>query len=328
MLDSISLDRIQIDGGTQPREYLNELVISDYTEAMADGADFPPLVVFFDGSQYWLADGFHRFFAAKKQGITSLAAEVRQGTRRDAVLYAAGANATHGLRRTNADKRRAVLTLLKDDEWQRWHNREIARRCGVTHPFVSKLRQELLGANQNAVPPREAATSSARREPKGDGPFLSPSGETLDVNSDARPAAAASPGGASVYEATWDLTPDIESMPVTESMTPPRRQTARDIWDEPDEADETVDLPPAPVSVSRPAPARTGARKPTIDEVAGASQQTPVEWVAEMMVYWLLDLRNQYEGVTPDLVQQAAARLLPQYERASGDLPSPADTAG
>jgi hypothetical protein len=325
MLDSISLDRIQIDGGTQPREYLNELVISDYTEAMADGADFPPLVVFFDGSQYWLADGFHRFFAAKKQGITSLAAEVRQGTRRDAVLYAAGANATHGLRRTNADKRRAVLTLLKDDEWQRWHNREIARRCGVTHPFVSKLRQELLGANQSTVPQREAATSDTMREPRGDRPPLPSSGETLDVHSDTQPAAAASPAGASVYERTWDLTPETEPMPVTGSMTT-RRQTVRDIWDEQDEADDRVDLPPAPVSVSRPAPAQAGARKPTIDEVAGASQQTPVEWVAEMMVYWLLDLRNQYDGVTPDLVQQAAARLLPQYERASGDLTSPTET--
>ena len=144
MHETIALDHVRTDGGTQPREYLNELVLSEYTEALASGVEFPPLTLFYDGSHYWLADGFHRFFAAKKYGMGSIAAEVQQGTRRDAILYAAGANATHGLRRTNADKRRAVLTLLKDEEWQRWSNREIARQCGVTHTFVGKVRNELI----------------------------------------------------------------------------------------------------------------------------------------------------------------------------------------
>jgi hypothetical protein len=85
-----------------------------------------------------------------------------------------------------------------------------------------------------------------------------------------------------------------------------------------------MDLLPPPAVVSRPTSAPVGTRQPTIAEVAAASQQTPAEWVAEMMVYWLLDLRNQYEGVTHELVQQAAARLVPQYERASGDLRPPA----
>ena len=324
MLDSISLDRIQIDGGTQPREYLNELVISDYTEAMADGADFPPLVVFFDGSQYWLADGFHRFFAAKKRGLTSLAAEVREGARRDALLFAAGANATHGLRRTNADKRRAVMTLLKDDEWQRWHNREIARRCGVTHPFVSKLRQELLAAaDQGLVSQRDAAPSDKINASKDRGVSPSLSETTQDVSDNDRSAEVVSPSIAPVDESTWGLLPEDEPVPVT-AYVAPYRQRENDIRDEPDQADGLVDVPST--SLSRPAPVRTGASKPTINEVAGVSQQTPAEWVAEMMVYWLLDLRNQYEGVTPHLVQQAAERLVTQYERASGELPSHADT--
>jgi hypothetical protein len=36
------------------------------------------------------------------------------------------ANAPHGLRRTNADKRRAVVRLLEDTEWSQWADREIA----------------------------------------------------------------------------------------------------------------------------------------------------------------------------------------------------------
>ena len=146
MLETVILDDIRTDGGTQPREYLNELVLSEYAESMAEGTEFPPVVLFFDGDYYWLADGFHRFFAAKKCGAHDLVADVRQGARRDARLYAVGANAAHGLRRTNADKRRAALTLLQDEEWQRWSNREIARQCGVTHTFVAKLRRELLEA--------------------------------------------------------------------------------------------------------------------------------------------------------------------------------------
>ncbi|EWY35857.1 hypothetical protein N825_32650 [Skermanella stibiiresistens SB22] len=39
------------------------------------------------------------------------------GSRRDAVPHAVGANARHGLPRSNADKRDAVMILLKDPEW-------------------------------------------------------------------------------------------------------------------------------------------------------------------------------------------------------------------
>lgn len=42
--------------------------------------------------------------------------------------------------RSAADKRRAVMTLLGDPESRQWSDREIARRCQVSQPFVSKLR--------------------------------------------------------------------------------------------------------------------------------------------------------------------------------------------
>jgi transposase-like protein len=68
---------------------------------------------------------------------------LRSGPRRDAIVHAAGANADHGLRRTNADKRRAVETLLRDGEWSQWSDREIARRCQVSAPLVGNIRREL-----------------------------------------------------------------------------------------------------------------------------------------------------------------------------------------
>ncbi len=70
----------------------------------------------------------------------------------------------------------------------------------------------------------------------------------------------------------------------------------------------------------RPEARQNRAQKVSIEDIAAASQQTSAEWVAEMMVYWLLDLTEQYDGIIHTIVQQAAARLVPQYERACQDV--------
>lgn len=136
----IQIDKIKTGKGTQAREGLNYQTVIEYAEAMAGGTIFPPVTVYHDGAAYWLADGFHRIEAARQAGLNKIDADVKSGTQRDAILFASGANAAHGLRRTNADKRRAVLILLEDAEWSQWSDRKIARHCGVTHPFVAKLR--------------------------------------------------------------------------------------------------------------------------------------------------------------------------------------------
>lgn len=141
MTATLDISTIRLDGGTQPRASIDVTVMEDYALRMADGAKFPPVVVFYDGTDYWAADGFHRIHAARDGlGLTEIEAEVRQGTQRDAILYSCGANAEHGMRRTNADKHRAVMRLLEDPEWSRWSDSEIARRCAVSHPFVAGLR--------------------------------------------------------------------------------------------------------------------------------------------------------------------------------------------
>jgi hypothetical protein len=139
----LEIKLIRLDGGCQPRAKLDRTTIREYAEAMEQGAAFPAVVVFYDGQEYWLADGFHRYKAAKRLKLEVLRADVKQGTRRDAVLYSAGVNASHGLRRSNDDKRRAVMTLLDDEEWQGWSDQKIARWCKVSQPFVSKLRSSL-----------------------------------------------------------------------------------------------------------------------------------------------------------------------------------------
>lgn len=112
-------------------------------------ATFPPVTVFCDGSEFWLADGFHRVEAVKALAWSEIAADVKQGTRRDAVLYSVGANATHGVPRTNADKRRAVLTMLNDPEWVQWSDREIARRCAVNEHLVAEVRDLVTASSRS-----------------------------------------------------------------------------------------------------------------------------------------------------------------------------------
>lgn len=139
-MTTLPIDTVICDPRCQPRQQINEAVVTDYAKAMATGTTFPPVTVFHDETAYWLADGFHRHAAAKEAGRKTIDCTVAPGTLRDAILHAVGANATHGLRRSNDDKRRAVETLLHDPEWAAWSDREIARQCGVTHPFVARMR--------------------------------------------------------------------------------------------------------------------------------------------------------------------------------------------
>lgn len=168
MSKPIGIDKIRTDGGTQPRSYIDAAVVDDYATAMEDGADFPPPIVFYDGTDYWLADGFHRFEAKRQNGNKTVKCDVRQGTQRDAVLFSVGANATHGMRRTNADKRRAVLVLLNDSEWSTKSDRWIADHASVSNRFVSNLRPTVNGSQSHArvgMDGRAINTSNIGRKP-------------------------------------------------------------------------------------------------------------------------------------------------------------------
>jgi hypothetical protein len=70
---------------------------------MKQGSKFPPIVVFYDGDRYWCGDGFHRVQAAKRAKHMLINASVRNGGKREAVLHSIGANAVHGVRRTNPE---------------------------------------------------------------------------------------------------------------------------------------------------------------------------------------------------------------------------------
>lgn len=151
-LDKIPILQILTDAGTQTRAGLNHDVIADYATEKKSGKKYPPLVVFTDGKLYWLADGFHRLAAATRNQEKIVDCDVRKGTRLDAIKFALGANASHGLRRTNADKRKSVEIALA--EWPNVADAELARWCAVSQPFVSGVRREFQGITVIGCPRR------------------------------------------------------------------------------------------------------------------------------------------------------------------------------
>lgn len=151
VIAEVRVKAIRIDGDTQARVMLDERTIDEYAEAIKGGARLPPVVVFYDGTAYWLGDGYHRVYAHVRLGTLKTECEIRGGGRRDAILYAVGANAIHGLKRSNADKHRAVEMLLLDAEWARNSNRWIAERCSVSSDMVDRARRALRPAGQLPV---------------------------------------------------------------------------------------------------------------------------------------------------------------------------------
>lgn len=136
----VAIKQIEADADLQPRDRIDLDVVMEYSEAMMAGDTFPPIIMFFDGVRYWLADGFHRLKAAIKANLAHIRAVVYQGTKDDAILYSVGANASNGLRRSSSDKRRAVIRMLSHPEWCLWTDTEIARRCRVSQSLVHRTR--------------------------------------------------------------------------------------------------------------------------------------------------------------------------------------------
>lgn len=140
MQKQLLIDSIHIDGGTQSRKAINDVTVTEYAEAIQAGAKLPAILVFFDGTTYWAADGFHRILAHIKAGIPNILANVERGSKPAAIWASVGSNLSHGLRRTNDDKIQATTMALSvrpdlSDE-------AIGLHCGVHRQTVLKVRHD------------------------------------------------------------------------------------------------------------------------------------------------------------------------------------------
>ena len=150
---SVKLNPLNIEttAGTQSRHSINQTIIEEYADGLRRGDLYPQIVVFAEkGSErYILADGFHRLpahIAVFKD--KSIACDIREGTVQDAKLYAAGANAEHGVRRTPMDIRHSVRMLLLDGKWTSWSDQTIGDAARVHRHTVTKVREEMTLAGE------------------------------------------------------------------------------------------------------------------------------------------------------------------------------------
>jgi hypothetical protein len=139
----LAISKLRTDCGTQPRAALNMAIVKDYADAMRAGAKFPPVDAFYDGTDYWLADGFHRCRAASVAELAEIAATVHQGTRQDAQWFSYAANKTNGIYRSNEDKQRAVKAALKHPKSASMSDSAIAKHLGVDHVTIGHWRNKL-----------------------------------------------------------------------------------------------------------------------------------------------------------------------------------------
>jgi hypothetical protein len=170
----IAINDLDLTAGTQLRAGLDKSAVAEYAEGYREFGQLylgsitifhvPGLV-----NPYVVIDGFHRVAAATEVWPTGIGLPcicAGSGSLREAILKAAGVNAEHGVRRTDADKRRAVLQVLSDAEWVNWSDNKIAAACSVGNRLVGVLRRELVAAanatQQSVLPlsPRLASLSA------------------------------------------------------------------------------------------------------------------------------------------------------------------------
>ena len=142
MVEDLSIASVRADGGTQMRAGISQSTVDDYAEYLSEGVEFPPVVVFYDGSDYWLADGFHRLSAYNKAGFSEIPVEVRSGNRMEAVRFALKANATNGKARSPDDMRRGYEVICANELCDKADTKAVKELLGCSGRWAQELTRE------------------------------------------------------------------------------------------------------------------------------------------------------------------------------------------
>lgn len=145
MIKELEINKIIADRSLNVRQALDDELVAIYQEVYDS---LPPVSVFDTENGLILADGFHRLAAARRLKRKTVKAEVRKGSYRDAVEYAALVNLKHGKNLNRAERRKVIEVMLKlhperADNW-------IAEDVGISDHTVRAVREELESISQIA----------------------------------------------------------------------------------------------------------------------------------------------------------------------------------
>jgi len=201
----VTLESIDFPGSPHVRaQKPDPEIVAHYAQCYADKKPMPPVVVFYDPElkKFYLADGLHRCAAHEQLKRTAVMANVIEGPYMEALRYALTANANHGVRRSNADKRKCIAQALK--QWPEVANMQIARLADVDDKTVASVRSEMeesgkLKASDTRVT-TDGKTIPATKEVRKSGP-------TIDVEEIVKDALGnVIPDGVIGY---WKRTPEV-----------------------------------------------------------------------------------------------------------------------
>jgi hypothetical protein len=143
-----------------------------------------PLILVWDGSKkkYVIVAGHHRIPALAEKGGRTVEAQVyHQLPACEALLLSAQSNGHHGLKLTNADKKKLCQEYLMAKEAERLHptDNSVAEELHISSQTVKKYREELEKAGKlKVVDTRQASDGAKSPTPK---PSIKPKVESFKL---------------------------------------------------------------------------------------------------------------------------------------------------
>ena len=167
-MNTIRIADLSLDADTQATLKTDESLVERYEAALEDAEDgwiFPPIDVFHDAGDYWVADGFHRTLAAARLLWEEVPCVVHEGTAADAYLFGVERNSKHGQPLNQADRRNCVIRLLKEREQAEEDDQrttiQIAAIAGVNRRTVHRIFNEIYSPQEpewDTVPAEQSSS--------------------------------------------------------------------------------------------------------------------------------------------------------------------------
>ena len=170
----LALTAILVDLEVQSRVAMDMEHCRFLSGELAISGELKPILVFFDGDKYWLANGFHRYHVYKKAGRSQIRCIVRPGGKAEAIVESARNNDGASKEKKSEDRKKSIRMLLQIPEWRNKTAKEIGDYVGLSKTtaarFIDNLYEldgvrvsEFVTDRRGAVRPRKHAAMNEHR---------------------------------------------------------------------------------------------------------------------------------------------------------------------